>query len=288
MYNIKGTGVALVTPFKKDLSVDYEGLEKLINHVIVGGVNYLVIMGTTGESAVLSDDEKDKVLNFCIEINNNRLPIVVGVGGNNTMRLVQRISDLDNNIIDAILSVSPYYNRPSQKGIYNHYKLIAESTKKPIILYNVPSRTGSNIESSTTLRLAHNFSNIIAIKEASGDMYQIMSIIKDKPNDFMVISGDDALTNQMIFMGANGVISVIGQSHPKEYSKMVEAALSGNIDLANNIHYKLFDFYNPLYSEGNPVGIKALLSLLNICDLHVRPPLVSASKEILAELDMLL
>tara|TARA_B100001758_G_C18295828_1_gene549581 strand:+ start:180 stop:1046 length:867 start_codon:yes stop_codon:yes gene_type:complete len=288
MNNIKGTGVALVTPFKKELSIDYDALERLINHVTSGGVNYLVIMGTTGESAVLSDDEKDKVLNFCIEINNNRLPIVLGIGGNNTMNLVQSISNLDNNLVDAILSVSPYYNRPSQEGIYNHYKSIAESTKKPIILYNVPSRTGSNIESSTTLKLAHNFSNIIAIKEASGDMYQIMNIIKDKPNDFMVISGDDALTNQMIFMGASGVISVIGQSHPTEYSKMVKEALAGNIGLANSIHYKLFNFYNPLYSEGNPVGIKALLSLLDICDLHVRPPLVNASKKILAELDMLL
>ncbi len=288
MKNIEGTGVALVTPFKKDLSIDYKSLENLINYVIDGGVNYLVIMGTTGESTALSNSEKREVLEFCVNINNNRLPLVLGIGGNNTMQVLQSINNLDNDNVDAILSVSPYYNKPSQEGIYNHYKLISESTDKPIILYNVPSRTGSNIEASTTLRLANDFSNIVAIKEASGDMFQIMNIIKDKPSDFLVISGDDALANQMIFMGAQGVISVIGQSHPKKYSNMVQEALAGNVEIANNIHYKLLDLYNPLYAEGNPVGIKGCLSLLNICSLHVRPPLVSASDKILAELERLL
>lgn len=288
MNKIKGTGVALITPFNEDFSVDYLGLEKLINHQIEGGVDYLVLMGTTGESAVLSKTEKLEVVEFCKKINDGRLPLVLGIGGNNTMQIVEEIKNANLNEIDAILSVSPAYNKPSQDGIYLHYKLISEVCSLPIIIYNVPGRTSSNISAETTLRLANDFENIVAVKEASGDMDQIMKIIKDKPSDFLVLSGDDGLTLPMIHMGAEGVISVIAQSHPKQYSDMVSFGLSGNSKLANQLHYSLYDYYGPLYAEGNPVGIKACLELLDICKAVVRPPLVEASATIKNELKALL
>jgi 4-hydroxy-tetrahydrodipicolinate synthase len=285
---IKGTGVALVTPFNNDKSVDYKGLKNLINHVISGGVDYLVLMGTTAESATLSRVEKNDVVDFCKEINNKRLPIVLGIGGNDSMQMVADFKAANLDGIDAILSVSPAYNKPSQEGIYQHYKMISEASLLPIIIYNVPGRTSSNISATTTVRLAADFKNIIAIKEASGDMNQIMLILKNKPKDFVVLSGDDALTLPMIHMGAEGVISVIGQSHPKAFSDMVSFALSGKIKLANVIHYSLFDFYLPIYAEGNPVGIKACLQILGICKEAVRLPLVNASNKIKDELKLLI
>ena len=288
MYNAKGTGVALITPFNNDKSVDYKGLEKLLNNVIIGGVDYLVLMGTTGENTTLSQVEKIEVIKFCKQINNGRLPIILGIGGNNTNQVVADIENANLDGISAILSVSPSYNKPSQEGIYQHYKMISESTSLPIILYNVPARTSSNISAVTTLRLANDFKNIVAIKEASGDMDQIMKIIKAKPSNFSVLSGDDALTLPMLYMGAAGVISVIGLSHPKDFSKMVSCALSGNKKLANEIHYNLYDFYGPFYQEGNPVGVKACLELMGICKAFVRHPLVEAGDEVRNKLKELL
>ena len=288
MNKIKGTGVAIITPFNEDLSVDYIGLKKLIDHQIEGEIDYLVLMGTTGESAVLSKVEKHEVIAFCKKINAEKLPIVLGIGGNNTLALVEEIKNTDFTGVDAVLSVSPAYNKPTQEGIYQHYKLIADVCPLPIILYNVPGRTASNMEVETTLRLANDFDNIIAVKEASGDMDQIMKIIKNKPSDFVVLSGDDGLTLPMIYMGAEGVISVIGQSHPKEYSNMVSFGMSGNKKIANQLHYELYDFYGPLYAEGNPAGVKACLELLGICKAVVRPPLVEASDSIKNQLKTLL
>jgi len=288
MDKIKGTGVALITPFNEDFSVDYIGLKKLIDHQIEGGIDYLVLMGTTGESAVLSKVEKQEVIAFCKKINAGKLPIVLGIGGNNTLALVEEIKNTDFTGVDAVLSVSPAYNKPTQEGIYQHYKLIADVCPLPIILYNVPGRTASNMEVETTLRLANNFDNIVAVKEASGDMDQIMKIIKNKPSDFVVLSGDDGLTLPMIYMGAEGVISVIGQSHPKDYSNMVSFGMSGNKKIANQLHYELYDFYGPLYAEGNPAGVKACLEFLGICKAVVRPPLVEASDTIKNQLKTLL
>ena len=288
MDKIKGTGVALVTPFNEDKSLDYKGLENLLNHVIDGGIDYLVLMGTTGESVTLSKGETVAVVDFCKKINNSRVPVVLGIGGNNTMQVVEDIKSANLDGIDAILSVSPAYNKPSQEGIYQHYKMISKNCPLPIIVYNVPGRTASNISAETTVRLANDFENIVAVKEASGDMDQIMKIIKNKPSNFVVLSGDDGLTLPMIHMGAEGVISVIGQSHPKEYSDMVSFGLSGNQEIANQLHNKLYDFYVPLYAEGNPVGIKACLELLGICKSQVRLPLVEASDAIKNELKSLI
>ena len=288
MGEIKGTGVALVTPFNTDLTVDYVGLERLLSHQIKGGIDYLVLMGTTGESTVLSKIEKQEVITFCKKINAGRLPIILGLGGNNTLALVDEIKATDFTGIDAVLSVSPCYNKPTQEGIYQHYKMIAEVCPLQIILYNVPGRTASNMSAETTLCLANDFENIIAIKEASGDMDQIMKIIKNKPTDFVVLSGDDGLTLPMIYMGAEGVISVIGQSHPKEYSTMVAEARKGNIANANALHYSIYDYYGPLYAEGNPAGVKACLELLGICKAVVRPPLVKVSSVIKNQLKVLL
>ena len=280
MDKIIGTGVALVTPFNSDHSIDFDALKKLINYVIDGGVEYLVLLGTTAESATLSSSEKIQIVNYCKEINKNRIPIVLGIGGNNTSNVIKQIKMFDLDGIEAILSVCPYYNKPSQMGIYNHYAELAKSSPLPIILYNVPSRTSVNISSDTVLKLANDFKNIVAIKEASGDLEQIMRIIKDKPKDFLVISGDDPLTLPMIYMGGKGVISVLAQSHPKEFSKMVSNTLLGKIDLANKLHYKLFQLYNPLFIEGNPVGIKACLETLGIIKSFVRLPLSDASSEL--------
>lgn len=288
MNKIKGTGVALITPFNVDKTIDYNGLENLLKHVINGGVDYLVLMGTTAESATLTKKERLEVVSFCKKINKKRLPIVLGIGGNNTMQIVSDIQSSNLDGICAILSVSPYYNKPSQEGIYQHYKMISENCHLPIIMYNVPGRTASNISTKTTLRLANDFDNIIAIKEASGDMEQIMKIIKHKPSSFIVLSGDDNLTLPMIHMGAEGVISVIGQSHPKEYSNMVSFAMSGNNEVANQLHNRLYDFYEPLYAEGNPVGVKACLELLGICRNEVRLPLVNASEKITQDLKQLI
>ena len=277
MDKIKGTGVALITPFNEDFSIDYDSLEKLINHQINGEIDFLVVMGTTGESATLSSQEKTEVITFCKKINNCRLPIVLGIGGNNTFALIEEIKSTNLEGIDAILSVSPYYNKPTQDGIYLHYKMIAEICPLPIILYNVPGRTSSNISAKTTLRLANDFENIVAIKEASGDLVQIETIINDRPNGFLVLSGDDGLTSKIIEIGGDGVIAVIGQSHSKEFSKMVNTGLAGDFVKANQLHEKLKPIYDPLYQDGNPAGIKATLNILGICKNLLRPPLVPVS-----------
>ena len=285
MDTIKGTGVALITPFNEDFSIDYDSLEGLINYQINGGIDFLVVMGTTGESATLSSQEKMEVITFCKKINNCRLPIVLGIGGNNTFALIEEIKSTDLEGIDAILSVSPYYNKPTQDGIYLHYKMISEACSLPIILYNVPGRTSSNISANTTLRLANDFENIVAIKEASGDLVQIEKIINDRPNNFLVLSGDDGLTSKIIEIGGDGVIAVIGQSHPKEFSKMINTGLAGDFVKANQLHEKLNPIYSPLYQDGNPAGIKATLNILGLCKNLLRPPLVPVSNMVYKKLE---
>lgn len=274
-----GLGVAMVTPFDANKKVDYKGLERLTNHLIDNGVDYLVVQGTTGESAVLSEDEKQQVIDFVIEVNKGRLPVVLGVGGNNTQALCEKLSSGLPKGVDGILSVSPFYSKPTQAGIYAHYKAIASSTDLPIILYNVPGRTSSNMLPETTIKLANDFKNIVAIKEASGNLEQAMTIIQDRPSkDFLVISGDDALTLPMIAAGADGVISVVGNAFPNEFSSMVHESLKGDFAAARPFHYQLFQIIQALFEDGNPGGIKEVLKFLNICGSDMRLPLVNVSK----------
>lgn len=274
-----GTGVAIVTPFRKDDSVDFKSLANLIEHLIKNDVNYIVVLGTTGETPTLSKDEKKAVVNFVIEAVNNRIPIVVGIGGNNTQEVVRRIKKTKFEGIDAILSVSPYYNKPSQKGLYAHFKTIASFSPVPVIIYNVPGRTGSNITAETTLKLANEVNNnFVGIKEASGNMVQIMNILKDKPDDFLVISGDDALTLPMIGAGASGIISVVANAFPKQFSDMVRLALENKLNEARELHYQLLEIIEYLFIEGSPAGIKALLNILGITANHVRLPLTAVSR----------
>lgn len=279
MDKFKGLGVALVTPFQNNGAVDFVGLQKLINHQIDNEVDYLVVQGTTGEVATLKTEEKQAVLDFVIEINNKRLPIVLGLGGNNTADLVKKIGALETKGIDGILSVSPYYNKPSQEGIYQHYKAIAEVAKLPIIMYNVPGRTMSNMLPETTLRLANQFDNIIGIKEASGSVEQAMEIIQGKPKDFLVISGDDALTLPILASGGDGLISVVSNAFPKRTADLVHAGLNNDFELSRVKHYELFNIINALFADGNPGGVKFALSLLNICKNNVRLPLVPVNKK---------
>lgn len=275
----KGTGVAIVTPFNKNNSIDYKSLGKLVEHQIKGGVEYIVVLGTTGESVTLSKDEKQSVVTHVVECVNKRIPVVLGLGGNNTQEILNSLKiTSDFNEIDAILSVSPYYNKPNQRGIYQHYKAISEASPVPIMLYNVPGRTSSNISAETTLKLAEDFKNIIAIKEASGNMEQCMKIIKYKPKDFLVISGDDMLALPMIACGADGVISVVGNAFPKDFSDMTRTILAGNVKEAQKLHYKLTDIIEKLFADGNPAGIKAVLEMLNICQANLRLPLVKVNK----------
>ena len=282
--NLKGLGVAIITPFKEDFSVDFKALTKLINHVIDGGVDYIVSLGTTGESVVLNDQEKTSVVEHTINTVEKRVPICLGIGGNDTMAIVDKIKKTNFSNISAILSVSPYYNKPSQEGIFLHYKLISESSSVPIILYNVPGRTSSNIEASTTLKLASKFSNIIGIKEASGDLSQISQIIKNKPKNFNVVSGDDDLTNQIIKNGGDGVISVVGQCLPELFSKMVHEALNKNFSISDKISFELSYFIKSLFKNGNPSGIKSALNHLNICENVLRLPLTSLKNDDFNEL----
>ncbi len=272
-----GTGVAIVTPFRNDGSVDFKSLGKLLEHIIRNGVNYIVPMGTTGESVTLSKDEKKAVINFVTDTVNCRVPVVVGIGGNNTQEILDSVTHFDFSNVDGLLSVSPYYNKPSQPGIYAHFKAIAEVSPVPVIIYNVPGRTGSNISADTTVKLATEVKNIVAIKEASGNMTQVMQIIRDAPKDFQVISGDDLLTLPMMAMGAQGVISVIANSCPKQFSDMVNLALQGNFDKAAAIHYKLLELMIALFEEGSPSGIKCALETIKITQNNVRLPLVPVS-----------
>ena len=275
-----GTGVALVTPFKKDFSVDHEALEKIINHVIEGGVEYLVVLGTTGEPATLTSQEKEAVIDTVIKVNNKRLPLVLGVGGNNTMQLVDELKTRDFSAFSAILSVSPYYNKPTQEGIYQHFSAIAKASPIPVILYNVPGRTASNMLPSTVLRLANEFPNIIGIKEAAGDIVQAMKIIQGKPKDFLVISGDDMITLPMVLAGGSGVISVIGEGFPKEFSQMVRLGLERKVEEAYALHYKIADATDMIFEQGNPAGIKHVFKALGLSENTVRLPLVSVNDDL--------
>ncbi|GIV33798.1 MAG: 4-hydroxy-tetrahydrodipicolinate synthase [Chitinophagales bacterium] len=273
----RGTGVALVTPFTDEGQVDYEGLKRVIEHTIKGKVEYLVSLGTTGESVTLSKEEKLKVLEFTITTVSGRVPLVAGFGGNNTAEVVESIKKFHFNGVEAILSVSPYYNKPTQEGIYRHYRAIAEASPVPVILYNVPGRTASNITAQTTLRLAHDCPNIIGIKEASGDFLQVMAILRDKPEHFFVVSGDDALTLPQVLLGCDGVISVVANAFPAEFSEMVRAALHHDLIRARKMQYRLLEIMQLLFREGNPAGVKCALEILQICGSAVRLPLVPAS-----------
>jgi 4-hydroxy-tetrahydrodipicolinate synthase len=277
MNKFHGTGVAMVTPFNTDGSVDYQGLERLINHLVNGGIEYLVSLGTTGETATLSKDEKKKVWEFTAEINNGRVPLVAGIGGNDTLGVAEEIKTFESNGYSAILSVSPYYNKPNQEGIYQHYKYLSELSPLPIMLYNVPGRTSSNMSPETTCRLAHDFKNLIGIKDAAPTFDQFNQIMRDKPADFMLISGDDPMALPMMSIGAVGVISVIGNAFPKRFSDMIRLCLQGDFKAAAPQHLKLIEFTRLCFAEGNPVGVKAALKQLGICDDNVRLPLVKAS-----------
>ncbi|MCB0489063.1 MAG: 4-hydroxy-tetrahydrodipicolinate synthase [Cyclobacteriaceae bacterium] len=286
MQKLEGTGVALVTPFLKNKEVDYAGLEKLLVHT-AKGVDYYVVMGTTGESATLTNDEKLKVLDFVKSHNPKKLPIVYGIGGNNTQAVVQSIKQTPLKGVDAILSVSPYYNKPSQEGIYLHFKAVAEASKLPIILYNVPGRTSSNLTASTTLRLSE-IKNIIAVKEASGSLEQCMNISRKMPRDFMLISGDDLLTLAFYAIGGHGVISVLANVFPETFKQIKERSQKGDFKKAAAAQFSLLDINGPMYEEGNPVGVKLVLKEMGICEEHCRLPLAPASKELKQKVKMLL
>ncbi|MBL4624037.1 MAG: 4-hydroxy-tetrahydrodipicolinate synthase [Flavobacteriales bacterium] len=273
----KGTGVAIVTPFTEDREIDYPGLENLVNYLIDGGIDYLVVQGTTGESPTLSKQEKVEVLGFVHRANKERLPIVFGIGGNNTMAVLEDLKYYDSSKFDAILSVCPFYNKPTQEGIYQHYKAIAGVAPKPIILYNVPGRSVVNMTAETTLRLANEFDNIIAVKEASGNIEQIQKIIDNRPNNFLVISGDDPITVPLIKMGGGGVISVVANALPQSFSDMVNEALAGNFESAQVVQNGFDHVTNLMFKEGNPAGVKAALDILGVCSVHVRLPLVKMS-----------
>jgi len=274
---LKGLGVAMVTPFDAQGNLDLAALKRLTNFLIDGGVDYLVVQGTTGESPVLTKEEKQVTLDTVIEVNQGRLPIVFGIGGNNTMALVNDFKSYDLKGVDAILSASPYYNKPTQEGIYQHYKMLSEHSPLPIIVYNVPGRTASNILPETTLRLASDFQNIVAIKEASGNMEQIMHLIQNSPSDFLVISGDDAITLPILACGGDGVISVVGNAFPHQFKTMVAAAMEDNMTLARSEHFRVLPIISHLFAEGNPGGIKAVLEHLEIMEAHLRLPLVPIS-----------
>ncbi len=269
-----GMGVALVTPFKEDETIDFDALTKVIEHQIKNGTDYLVICGTTAETPTLSSEEKEEIKRFVVERAAGRIPLVYGIGGNNTREVVKAVADDDLTGYDAILSVTPYYNKPSQEGLYQHYAAIAKASQLPIILYNVPGRTGINMVAETTLRIAHEFPNVCAVKEASGNFTQIDDIIKNKPKDFLVISGDDGITFPLMTLGAVGVISVIGNAFPKEFSRMVRLALQGDYDNARLIHHKFTELFNLLFVEGNPAGVKSMLAVMGMIENKLRLPLV--------------
>ena len=284
MQKFIGTGVALVTPFKEDLTVDFDALIKLVNFNIENGTNYLVINGTTAESSTITKEEKEQIIEVIVKTNKKRLPLVLGIGGNNTFEVVKELKDRNLSEIDGILSVAPYYSKPTQEGFYQHFKAIAEATNKPIILYNVPGRTAKNMEPATTLRLAKDFSNIVAIKEAGNNQQQYNSLLKDKPAEFLIISGDDDLALGVALAGGSGVISVIGQAFPKEFSKMIQLGLEGKNIEAFKIHFKMMDIVDYIFAENNPAGIKTVLQELGICSNIVRLPLVKASAELQAKI----
>lgn len=273
---LKGVGVALVTPFNEDLSVDFDGLTSLINYNIENGTNFFVVLGTTAEAATLSKEEKDQVIQHVIKTNAGRLPLVLGIGGNNTFKVKKQIEEADLSHFEAILSVSPYYNKPNQEGLYQHYKTLAETGKK-IIIYNVPSRTGQNIEPDTTLRLAKEFPNLFMIKEAAPNILQYFDIVRKKPTNFSLVSGDDEYTLPVTLAGGDGVISVIAQAYPKEFSTMVQLAFDNKVKEAYKIHNQLVEITRLIFAEGNPCGIKTVLAEKGIIKNYLRLPLVKAS-----------
>jgi len=280
MQSLIGTGVALVTPFKKDFSLDIEALQRIVNFSIDGGVEYLVVMGTTAENATLTQAEKELVIKTVIDTNKGRLPLVLGVGGNNTMQIVEELKTGDFSAFEAILSVSPYYNKPTQEGIYQHFKAIAEASPIPVILYNVPGRTSSNMLPSTVIRLANDFDNVVAIKEAAGDVVQAMQLIKNAPKDFLVISGDDMIALPIVLAGGAGVISVIAQGFPKEFSEMIRLGLNKKVTEAFKTQYILSDCIDMIFEQGNPAGIKQVFQALGIAENTVRLPLVSVDESL--------
>ena len=280
MLKLKGTGIAIVTPFKKDGSIDYNALENLINFWIKGDVEYLVVMGTTGESVTLSAEEKKELLAFTAEKIHGRVPLVVGIGGNNTSEVVQNLETYDLSKVDAVLSVAPYYNKPNQQGYFEHFMAVADASPKPVILYNVPGRTGSNMTAATTLKLANAHKNILGIKEASGNLEQITDIIMNKPEHFQVISGDDALTLPIIASGGTGVISVVANAYTYEFSEMVRFCLADDFESARELHFKLFDFTRFIFLDGNPGGIKAALYKKGLCENTLRAPLAPVNNEV--------
>lgn len=284
-HKFTGTGVALITPFNEDGSVDHAGLTNVVKHCIEGGVEYLVVLGTTGESATLNTEEKLEVVSTVLLANAGKLPVVMGLGGNDTGAILNQLEGGIPEGVDAILSVSPYYNKPTQEGIYQHFQAIAEVSPVPVILYNVPGRTASNMTAETTVRLARDFDNIIAVKEASGNMEQVMQIINEAPSDFAVISGDDNLTFPMIALGGAGVISVSGQGYPEIFTEMVREALAGNLDSAREKHYQLFNVTRMLFAEGNPGGIKAVLKQRGVCGDALRMPLWPISNDLYMKLE---
>lgn len=272
-----GTGIAIVTPFKEDLSVDHDALTAVVNYNIENGVNYIVISGTTGESVTITKQDKLEIIKTIKTANAGRVPLVLGIGGNNTSQVIEELEHTDLSDFSAILSVAPYYSKPTQEGFYQHFKAVSQASPVPIILYNVPGRTAKNMEPETTLRLARDFSNIVAVKEAGNNMQQYLELIKNKPEDFLVISGDDDLVLGTTLAGGSGVISVIAQAYPKEFSTMINLALEGNAKESYKIHYKLMDIIGLIFSENNPAGIKAVLNELGFCRAAVRLPLVEAS-----------
>ncbi|RZJ65507.1 MAG: 4-hydroxy-tetrahydrodipicolinate synthase [Flavobacterium sp.] len=285
MQSLTGTGVALVTPFKKDFSIDVDALKRIVDFQVDNGIDYLVVLGTTAESATLDSDEKELVIKTIIDANAGRLPLVLGVGGNNTADVVKELKTRDLSDFTAVLSVSPYYNKPTQEGIYQHFKAVAEASPLPIILYNVPARTSSNMLPSTVIRLANDFKNVVAIKEAAGDIVQAMRLIQNKPKDFLVISGDDMVTLPMILAGGSGVISVIAEGFPRQTSDMVRLGLERKVEQAFELHYQLTDGIDLIFEQGNPAGIKEVFKSLGLCESVVRLPLVSATPDLASRID---
>lgn len=280
MKKFRGTGVAIVTPFKNDSSIDFTAMGRVINHVIEGGVNYIVAMGTTGEASTLSRDERQALISYIVEAVDNRIPVVAGIGGNNTQEIINTIRELNLEGVDGILSVAPYYNKPNQKGIFQHFKAIATCSPLPVIIYNIPGRTCSNISSDTCIELAHTCENIVAVKEASGDLAHIMRLIKGKPENFLVISGDDMLTLPIIAAGGAGVISVLANAYPAQCSELVNNLLKNNFKAAREIQLHFLEIIELLFTDGNPAGIKAFLSIMNLCDNNLRLPLVPVNRTV--------
>jgi 4-hydroxy-tetrahydrodipicolinate synthase len=284
MESLTGTGVALITPFKKDQSVDTDALTRIVNYQLEGGIDYLVVLGTTAESATLDKEEKKLVIDTIVKANAGRLPLVLGIGGNNTKEVVEEIKSANLSEFAAILSVSPYYNKPTQEGIYQHFKMVAEASPVPVILYNVPGRTASNMLPETVIRLAKDFKNVVAIKEAAGDIVQAMRLIQNAPEGFLVISGDDMITLPMVLAGGAGVISVIAEGFPHQFSQMVRLGLERRVDEAYKLHYEIADSIDMIFEQGNPAGIKHIFKELGLCEDTLRLPLVNINADLAARL----